>query len=189
MSTTVSNSLMTAEELLLLPTGMGKRYELINGELRTMSPAGYEHGGIAMDLGYLIRHYVGQHKLGRVVAAETGFIVRRNPDTVRAPDTGFLSNQRLQQFGRPKRGYYPCAPDLVVEVLSPDDRQDDIDEKIEDWFAGGANLVWIVNPRRKTVTVYRSLQDIRILTEHESLDGETVLPGFACPLSEVSSAE
>jgi len=157
MSTTISQSLMTAEELLQLPTGMGKRYELVNGELRTMAPAGYEHGRMALNLGFFLQQFVRQHQLGDVFAAETGFIIRRNPDTVRAPDTGFVSNERLQQYGRPKRVYYPCAPDLVVEVLSPDDRQDEIDEKIEDWFAGGARLVWIVNPRRKTVTVYRSL--------------------------------
>ena len=189
MSTTVSQTLMTAEELLQLPRGMGARCELVNGELRTMSPAGYEHGTLTHRLQLWIGNHVYSKRLGDVFTAETGFIIRRNPDTVRAPDTGFVSNERLQQYGRPKRGYYPCAPDLVVEVLSPDNRQDEIDEKIEDWFAGGARLVWIVNPRRKTVTVYRSLQEIRILTENASLDGDTVLPGFACPLSEVFPAE
>lgn len=182
---TASTKLMTAEELLILPTGMGKRYELINGELRTMAPAGFEHGDIAGGLGGKLYSFVHQKQLGIVFAAETGFIIRRSPDTVRAPDTGFISNERLQQHGRPKRGYYPCAPDLVVEVLSPDDRQDEIDDKIEDWFAGGARLVWIANPRRKTVTVYRSLEDSRILTINDSLDGEDVLPGFTCPLSEI----
>jgi len=176
---------MTAEELLKLPMGLGKRYELVNGKLITMAPAGPEHGGIAMDLGYFIRHFVGQQKLGKVYAAETGFIIRRNPDTVRAPDCAFVSNERLEKYGQPKRGYYPVAPDLAVEVLSPGDSQDDVDAKLEDWFAGGARLVWIVNPRRRTITVYNSLEDIKLLTIKDTLCGDPVLPGFTLPLKDV----
>jgi Uma2 family endonuclease len=182
---TVSAKLMTAEELLQLPSGLGKVYELVNGELITMAPAGEEHGGIAMDIGYFLRHFVGQHRLGRVYAAETGFIIRRNPDTVRAPDTAFVSNERLEKYGRPKRGYFAAAPDLAVEVLSPDQSQNEIDSKIDDYFEGGARTVWVVNPRRKTVMVYRSPQEVRLLTAKDCLDGEDVLPGFTCPLADI----
>jgi Uma2 family endonuclease len=176
---------MTAEELLRLSHDGTKRYELVLGELRTMAPAGFDHGMVANHLGTLLTNYVNSNHLGRVLAAETGFIVRHDPDTVRAPDSSFVSNERLKQYGRPKRGYYPHGPDLAVEVLSPDERQDDIDEKLEDWFAGGVRLVWLVNPRRKTVTVYRSLDEIRVLTERDTLDGEDVVPGFTCGVADL----
>lgn len=177
---TVATTPMSADQLLLLPHDGRQRYELVAGELRTRSPAGYEHGTRASALLYV---HVEQHNLGEVTAAETGFIIRRNPDTVRAPDAGFVSNDTLQQFGRPTRGYYPHGPDLAVEVLSPDESQAEIDEKIEDWFAGGARSVWIVNPRRKTVTVYRSLEEIRVLTERDVLESEDVVTGFTCPVA------
>ena len=186
---TASLKLMTADELLKLPRGMGECHELVDGELITMAPAGPEHGGIAMDLGYYIRHFVGQHKLGKVYAAETGFIIRRDPDTVRAPDVAFVSNDRLQQYGRPLRGYYPCAPDLVVEVRSPDESQNDVEMKTREWFDGGAKLVWVVNPRWKTVTVYRSPTDKQELSLCDSLVGAEVLPGFVCPLTDIFPAE
>lgn len=178
-------TLMTADDLLRMSDDGKQRYELVAGELRTMSPASSEHGFLSGHLTYLLANFVTPRKLGLIVGAETGFIVRQNPDTVRAPDTGFVSNERLKKFGRPKRGFFPTGPDLAVEVLSPDERQDDIDEKLEDWFAGGVRLVWYVNPRRKTVTVYRSLQDIRILTERDTLDGEDVIPGFSCGVAEI----
>lgn len=186
---TVSTKLMTADELLQLPRGMGKVYELVNGELITMAPAGPEHGGISMDVGGFLHHFVRQYKVGKVFAAETGFIIRCNPDTVRAPDAAFVSNERLEKYGMPQRGYYPVAPDLAVEVLSPDQSQNDIDSKIDDYFEGGARLVWVVNPRRKTVMVYRSPQEVRLLTAKDSLDGEDVLPGFTCPLADIFPAD
>lgn len=186
---TVSPKLMTAEELLLLPTGKGQRYELVDGELITMAPAGFEHGDIAGGLHGFLHHFVWTNKLGTVVAAETGFIIRRNPDTVRAPDTAFLSNERIQQYGRPQRGYYPCAPDLVVEVRSPDESQDDVETKTREWFEGGAKLVWVVNPRRKTVVVYQSPADSRELSLGDSLDGGQLLRGFLCPLADIFSSQ
>ena len=179
---TVSTKLMTAEELLRLPRGRGERHELVKGELITMAPAGIEHGGIAGDLHGFLHAFVWKNKLGKVYCAEPGFIIRRDPDTVRAPDTCFISNERLEEYGRAQQGYYPIAPDLVVEVLSPGDRQDDIDIKIEEWFEGGARAVWIVNPRRKTITVYNSLDDIQLLTLKDTLRGDPVLPGFSVPL-------
>jgi len=133
----------------------------------------------------MLWHFVTTRKLGLVFGAETGFIIRRDPDTVRAADTEFVSNERLKKHGRPSRGFYPVAPDLAVEVLSPDERRDDIDAKFEEWFSGGARMVWYVNPWRKTVTVYRSLRDIRILTERDSLDGEDVVPGFSWPVADI----
>lgn len=136
---TVSTKPMSAEELLCLPRGQGERHELVNGELITMAPAGFEHGRLTHRLQMFLDRHVYSNQMGEVFTAETGFIIRRNPDTVRGPGTGFVSNERLQQYGRNEKGYYPIAPDLVVEVLSPNDRQDDIDVKIEEWFEGGQN--------------------------------------------------
>jgi Uma2 family endonuclease len=186
---TVSAKLMTAEDLLRLPRGMGERHELVKGELITMAPAGFEHGRIANRLQMHLNQYVYVNKLGEVFTAETEFIIRRDPDTVRAPDTGFVSNDRLDQHGRSVQGYYPIAPDLAVEVVSPSDRQDEIDTKIEEWFEGGARAVWVVSPRRKTVTVYNSPTDIKRLTITDTLSGDSVLPGFACPLTDIFPAE
>lgn len=186
---TISTKLMTAEELLKLPMGMGQRYELVNGELITMAPAGFEHGGIAGGLHGFLHGFVWRNKLGIVVAAETGFIIRRDPDTVRAPDTAFVSNERLAKHGRPTQGYYPVAPNFVVEVRSSDESQSDVDTKTGEWFTGGAELVWWVDPRRKTVTVHRSPDDKQRLALQETLYGDPVLPGFSVALKDIFPAE
>src|SRR5687768_15778940 len=108
--------LITADELLTLPRGEF-RYELVRGELKKMSPAGHEHGAIIMQLAAPLAQYVKDKKLGRVYAAETGFKLETNPDTVRAPDIAFIVTARVEAVGK-ARGYWPGAPDLAVEVLS-----------------------------------------------------------------------
>lgn len=129
--------------------------------------------------------FVRQHRLGVVLGAETGYILKRNPDTVRAPDASFVSTETLNRVGRPARGFFPGAPDLAVEVLSPDDRPAYVDEKTRDWFSAGTQVVWNVNPRQKTITVYHTPEDYQVLTEADILDGSPVLPGFQCPLKDV----
>jgi Uma2 family endonuclease len=118
---TVTEKLMTSEELLRLPRGEF-RYELLDGVLHTMSPAGFSHGVIANKIGYFLTDFVLKHKLGLVLGAEAGYLLRRKPDSVRAPDASFVSTTTLARIGLPARGYFPGAPDLAVEVLSPDDR-------------------------------------------------------------------
>jgi Uma2 family endonuclease len=174
---------MTAEELLKLPRGRF-RYELVKGELKQMSPTGDEHGSVTMELAVALYQYVKHNNLGRVYAAETGFKLESNPDTVRAPDIAFVSMERVQAAGK-IQGYRGGAPDLAVEVLSPGNTKREMAEKIEEYFAAGARLVWVVNPKPKTVTVYRSLTDIDVLTEKDILDGGEVVPGFQIAVAEI----
>jgi Uma2 family endonuclease len=179
-----AEKLMTAEELLRLPTGMDKRYELVRGELKTMSPAGSRHGRIALRIGALLDQFVRAQKLGEVLGAETGFTLRRNPDTVRAPDAAFVAAARVPADGLPV-GYFPGAPDLAVEVVSPDDRAEEIKAKINEYFEAGARLVWIVYPETREVVVFRSARESVVLAGPEALDGGEVLPGFACRVAEL----
>lgn len=177
---------MTADELLRMPED-GWRYELVAGELRKMSPPGFQHGAIAQDLGWRLSASVNQNKLGQVLAAETGFLVSRDPDTVRAPDIAFVSNDQLKRYGMPVK-YFPEAPALAVEVVSPDDTAEEVDSKIRCWLSAGTLLAWVVYPGGRTITVYRSLDDIRVLTEADTLSGENVVPGFECQVSEIFSS-
>ncbi len=184
MSITATAKLMTADELLRLPSGEF-RYELLDGVLHTMSPAGASHGYVANKIGYLLTDYVERHQLGAIFGAETGFILRRNPDTVRAPDSSFVSIETLRRVGLPAKGFFVGAPELAVEVLSPDDRPGNIKEKLADWFNGGVHCVWLVDPRVFTITVYSSPDESCVLTVADVLNGAPVLPGFQCPVKTV----
>lgn len=174
--------LMTAEELLRLKLP-NKRTELVRGVLRVREPAGYQHGDVAATALILLGSHVRQHQLGRVFAAETGFTLARAPDTVRAPDVAFISTGRL--LPRDTRGYAEIAPDLVLEVLSPDSRPGDLMERVGDWLTAGCRLVWIVDPIRRTGQVYRADGTVALLAEGDAFDGEDVLPGFRAELAEL----
>ena len=179
----VEHTLMTAEELLRLPDD-GLRHELVRGELRTMSPAGFEHGSVTARVHVALWNFVDPRGLGQVVVGEVGFRLTNDPDTVRAPDVAFVRAERLREIGRP-RGYWPGAPDLVVEVISPHDLYTEVDEKVAEWLEYGARLVLVVNPRRRTVAVHRPGQPVRILTEDDALDGEDVVPGWLLPVRDL----
>lgn len=144
---------MTADELLRMPDD-GYRYELVKGELRGMPPAGGEHGKIALKFGSRLLNYVEANNLGVVFAAETGFKIASNPDTVRAPDAAFVRLDRLPETGLPK-GYWPGAPDLAVEVISPGDIYGEVEEKVNEWLDAGTRMVIVANPRNRTLKVYR----------------------------------
>jgi Uma2 family endonuclease len=182
MSSTTTK-LLTADELLVMPDD-GFHYELVRGELKRMTPPGIEHGGVTMALASALYQYVKLNTLGQVYAAETGFKLERDPDTVRAPDIAFVRAEKIQSTGKVE-GYGEGAPDLAVEVLSPGNTKREIAEKIGQYFASGARAVWIVDPKSKTVTVYRSLTDIIILTEKDTLDGGMVVSGFQIPVAEI----
>ena len=176
---------ITAEELLGMPDD-GFRYELVRGELRKVPPAGSEHGAVAMNIGRLLSGYVEANGLGRAYAAETGFKLVSDPDTVRAPDAAFVSRERVEEAGR-VAGFWPGAPDLAVEVVSPDDTHAQVVEKALAWLEAGCRMVLVADPERRTVTVYRSREDIRILTGEagEAIDGADVVPGWKLPVAEI----
>ena len=166
---------MTADELLRLNDPAARR-ELVRGELIVREPAGFRHGDIAARLLIAVGTFVESRYLGRVFTAETGFRLRTNPDTVRAPDVAFVRRDRLPD--PPPRGYAAIAPDLVIEVLSPDDRPGDILNKVGDWLQAGTSLAWVVDPDHRTARVYRADGTQEFLTDADRLDGEAVLPEF-----------
>ena len=181
MSTTVQS--MTAADLLRLPAD-GRRYELIRGELRQMAPAGPTHGRLAMRLAAHLFQHVEAHHLGTVCAAETGFQLAQDPDTVRAPDVAFVTRQRLEAVGEIE-GHWPGAPDVAVEVISPSDRYTDVEDKVVEWLEAGSRMIIVVNPRQRAVMVYHSCTDVVRLTEEDTLEGGEVVPGWQLPIREV----
>ena len=149
-----------------------------------MSPAGHDHGRIAMRLAAPLARHVEENGLGEVYAAETGFMLQTNPDTVRAPDIAFIKQERVEEIGETK-GYWPGAPELAVEVVSPNDKVNEVEEKVREWLEAGASLVWVISPKMRTVTVYHSLTDIVVLTEKDLLNGGGVVPGFQYPVAKL----
>jgi Uma2 family endonuclease len=176
---------ITTAERLLAAGDIG-RCELVRGELVMMSPAGSEHGWIVINVSTPLATFVRQHGLGRVFGAETGFRIGQDPDTVRAPDVAFVTAQRIGD--RLARGFFPGPPDLAVEVLAPDDRAGEVLAKVQDWLDAGCRAVWVVDPRTRTVTVYRSRSEIVVLGASETIDGGDLLPDFRLPVGELFQA-
>ena len=175
-----ATKLMTADELLLLPPDAGKNYELVKGELVTMSPAGGDHGDIADIIYVSLGHYVRTHRLGRTYTSDTGFITTRNPDTVRQPDASFVTASRVVKTAK----YIPFAPDLVVEVISPNDSYAEVEEKVDEYIAAGSRMVIVVNPRNRTALV-GTVRGIARLTIDDTIDGGDVVPGWSLPMREL----
>jgi Uma2 family endonuclease len=176
------SSVMTADELerLDLP---GKSTELVRGRLIVREPPGTYHGKLAARLAYLMGAFVYPNRLGDLFGQDTGFKIESNPDTVRAPDLAFLSNERVSAVHW--RGYAALAPDLVVEIVSPDDRPGELLAKVGAWLDAGVRLAWVIDPDRVEAHVHRPDGSITVIDTDGALDGEAVLPGFRCPLSEV----
>jgi len=178
---TVSTTLITGDELLEL--GDIGPCELIDGRIVPMPPAGDEHGTIEFSLGGELRNFVRHHKLGRITGGETGIYIRRKPDRIRAADIVFLSTSRAGD--RPGKGFLEVAPDLIVEIMSPTDRWQDVRQKLADYFSIGVQWVWVVEPDNRAVLVYRSLADVTVLGEADVLRGEGVLEGFEMAVRDV----
>lgn len=178
-----ATQLLTADDLWNM-SDHGGHVELVKGELRPMSPAGFGHGSVSMNLSAPLHQFVRARKLGIVVAAETGFIIARDPDTVRAPDAAFVGTDRIPASGVPLK-FWVGPPDLAIETMSPSDTVYDVDEKVREWLAAGTRLVWVLNPRQQTVTTYRPDNTARILGVGDTLDGGDVVPGFQIPVAEL----
>ncbi len=178
-----TRTLMTADELFQL-SDSSKRYELVEGELVEMAPPGGEHGYIAGRILYRLGAFIEERRLGGAVfAAETGFRIAHNPDTVRAPDAAYVSDLRLAQAR--VAGYPDLAPDLVVEVVSPSDTATEIHTRVEGWLLAGTQLVWVFYPASRSVVVYQPDGEARVLHAADTLRGEPLLPGFSCRLADV----
>ncbi|HEX8707396.1 MAG TPA: Uma2 family endonuclease [Pyrinomonadaceae bacterium] len=167
---------LTAEELFMMRDD-GFRYDLVKGELRQMPLAGSEQGAIIARLTGAMGQHVEANDLGEVFGAETGFKLATNPDTVRAPDIAFIADERIPATGIPK-AFWPGPPDLAVEVVSPGDSFDEVEEKINDYLSAGVSAVWIVSPKRRTVIIYRANAEAQTLSESDTLDAGDVIPGF-----------
>ena len=170
-------ALMTADVLLRLPDD-GARYELVRGELRKMSPSGARHGRVAAQIIISLGAYVKEHRLGAVYAAEAGFRISRQPDTVRAPDAAFVGAERVVDTP----GFFEGPPDAAFEVISPGDTYSEIEEKTLDWLRAGVRVVVVVDPRTESVRIHRAAG---AMTVAGIVDIEDVIPGWRLPLSEI----
>src|SRR6266513_1637977 len=179
-----ASPLMTAEEVerISIP---GKVTELVRGRLVVREPPGTWHGAISAKLTYLLADFVYRQGLGMVFGQDTGFKIGSDPDTVRAPDVAFVARERVGVIR--ERGYAELAPDLLAEILSPDDRPAEVLAKVADWLAAGTKIVWVIDPDRRETRVYRRDGTLTVLGSEGSLEGEDVLPGFTCPLKDVLS--
>jgi len=175
-------TLLTADDLLNMSDA--GRAELVKGELIKMTPSGGEHGKLTIKIGSQLLNFVEPKKLGLVFGAETGLFTSRDPDTIRAVDAMYISNERLAQVTDLSK-FVDVAPDLVVEVVSPTDRWSEIEEKVAEYLGIGVRLVWVLNPKTRSVHVYRPSREVRRLIEDDTLDGEDVLPGFAVAVKDV----
>jgi Uma2 family endonuclease len=170
----------TEADLLRTPRD-GRKYELVDGEI-LVSPAGSRHGLVSLEIAAKLLAFVKKERLGHVFDSSTGF--RLPGGNVRSPDASFVGRGRFEG-DEPPEGFSPVPPDLAVEVLSPDDRPRAILDKVGEYLESGVRLVWVIDPRARTATVYRSLNDVRRLGPDNALDGFDVLPGFRCLLSDV----
>jgi Uma2 family endonuclease len=183
MSTTTR--FITEDELLRMPSG--SRYELIEGELRPMSPTGYDHGRSTSNFASMLWMHVRTNKLGDVLAAETGFVIARTADgraTVLAPDVSFVAKGRVPADTDTRR-FLELAPDLVVETLSPSDTKREVEEKVAMWLKAGARVVLTVDPDSRSVKVHRSQNDTVSLSNGDELDLDDIVPGFRCRVSDI----
>ena len=148
-----------------------------------MSPPGSRHAVLATMIASLLHHHVATHRLG-VVMTSGGVKLAANPDTVREPDIAFVRQDRIPATGVPD-GFWPGAPDLAVEIRSPGDRLSELRAKVGDYLARGVRLVWVVDPKKRTVTTHGAQSPPVTLGVDDILDGGDVVPGFICPVNRI----
>jgi Uma2 family endonuclease len=173
----------TDEAFMVLPDD-GHHYEIVNGELIDMGNSGALHGYVCSLLLAALMSYILPKKLGVILDSSTAFKMKNG--NKRSPDISFFAKERLQGITELPSGFLEGAPDLAVEVLSPGNTIEEIDEKIAEYFENGARLVWVISPTQHYILVYRSIQEPdRLLKSADSLDGEDVIPGFTLPVADL----
>ena len=175
----------TADDLWTMPGD--EPWELWDGELKRVPPAGAEPTTIASIVNFHLRLYLRDNDLGTVSSADGGYILFRRDgrDTVVAPDVGFVRWDRLPGGTLPKRGFFPVPPDLAVEIQSPSDEPAEMARKRQLYADAGLRLLWWVDPTARTVTVYAPGQPPRQLTDADTLDAADLLPGLAIPITDL----
>ena len=181
--TTTAQKLLTADDLLCLHSE-GVHGELIRGVLQETMPPGELHGKTNVRLAARLFNFVERHQLGELTSGDAGVLIERDPDTVRGPDIAFFSVERMPP-GPALAGYSETVPDLVVEIVSPNDKEAAIYDKARMWLTHGVRLVWVVRPAPRTVEIHRPGQPTTVIDDSATLDGADVLPGFTCPLSDI----
>ena len=176
-----ATGLITGDQLLLM--GDIGPCELIDGKVVPMNPTNPEHGFVESNLCSEIRSFVRSRNLGWVITGEIGIYIRRNPDRVRGADIVFLSKKTFPSL--PTQGFLEVAPDLVVEVVSPGDPWREIEDKIDDYFEIKVRRVWIVEPKKRSVTVYQSRNQTVRLGPDDLLSDEEILPGFGLRVGDI----
>jgi len=170
----------TADDLFAMPSNA--RYELIMGELIAMPPPpGGEHGIRTLSLSAHVAVYVEEHDLGYCFAAETGFKIAHDPDTVLAADFAFVAKERLPD-GVPVK-HVPLAPDIIMETRSPGDTKREVSSKVLLWLQAGTRVAWVLDPKARTLTVHRTGHLPRILGADDILTVDDILPGFQYSLA------
>ncbi len=161
----------------------GMRHELIRGELTTMTHPGAEHGRVAATTAAFLFNHARKTGSG-VTMGEAGFVLARDPDTVRAPDTAFIAKERAEAIGRTPK-YWPEAPALAVEVISPNDTRREVHDKALEWLAAGSTIVLVLDPPKRTATVYSGGGETHVYGEQDTLDLNDAVPGFTVSVAEL----
>lgn len=179
MTTATETRLLTAADLLQLPRGYGKRYELIRGVLVEKMGTGHPHGVVVNFIAYWITNYILPIGYGVVVTGEPGYLLDLDPDTVRCPDVSWIAPGRVPPGAQ---GYLNLTPDLAVEVKSPSNSRPEMTAKARMWLSYGSQLVWVADPETATLTIHRENAPPETLGEDDELTGGELLPGFSVPV-------
>ncbi len=174
--------LLEPEDLLKMPDG--DRYELTDG-IPKEKPMGAQADEVAVNMAVFLRNFVKTNQLGHVYGSQTGFqCLPKNPKAVRMPDTSFVATGKLPGDQTPE-GYIKIAPDLAVEVISPNETYEEVETKVKEYRSAGVKLIWVVSPKSRTVLIRRLDGTCTEVNEAGTLSGEDVIPGFACPVAEL----
>ncbi|MCK6577931.1 MAG: Uma2 family endonuclease [Anaerolineae bacterium] len=176
----VAERLYTAEEFWALSAELdhSRLYELVEGVIVEMPRPGLLHGAVVSIIISVLRAFIVPRQLG-LVTTESGFILHNDPDVVRGPDVAFVAADRIP--APLPEGWLPFAPDLAVEVVSPNDSAEDIQQKIEEYLRAGTRAIWVFYPKARAINVHRGSAAVR-LSENDTLDGGDILPGFTSPI-------